>query len=136
MRPGPATRAAWFVDASLAFSLPDAVRRHLETAFPKERSSLSALSKSQTRGPESAFHALQWIAQADGSVLPTRRTVRGGRDARLPRCAMTHFGTLRQFTLENRRKRQLYCNLTACSRHLTFALAILCFNKKTSAIEI
>ena len=43
--------------------------------------------------------------------------------------------TLRQFTLENRRKRQLCRNPTALSRHLTFALAVLCLKNKTSATE-
>jgi len=52
------------------------------------------------------------------------------------RRAMTHLQeTLRQFTLENRRKRQLYRNPTALSRHLTFALAVLCSRKEKLATE-
>jgi hypothetical protein len=49
---------------------------------------------------------------------------------------MTHLQeTLRQFTLENRRKRQLYRNPTALSRHLTFALAVLCLKNTRIATE-
>jgi hypothetical protein len=48
-------------------------------------------------------------------------------------CPDTSWGTLQQFTLENRRKRQLYRNPTALSRHLTFALAVLCSRKEQLA---
>jgi hypothetical protein len=60
------------------------------------------------------------IAQADGSVLPMRRTLGGGHNAKVSPTRMAHFQeTHRLFTLENRRKRQLYCNPLR-SRHLTF----------------
>ena len=82
------------------------------------------------------------IAQADGSILPVGRIF---EEAATPGCPQNApFGvlpgtfreTLRQFTLENHRKRQLCCNLTALSRHRTSALAVLCLNHKTSATEI
>ena len=45
------------------------------------------------------------------------------------------FETLQQFTLENRRKRQLYRNRQQRSRHLTSALAVLCAKNETGATE-
>ena len=65
-------------------------------------------------------------AQADGSVLPQGGPSKEAATPTSPKHAMkahalnTLWETLRQFTLENRRKRQLDRNPTALSRHLTF----------------
>jgi hypothetical protein len=141
MRPRPATRAALLVDVPLALSPHNAVRRLPETAFPEERWFLGALFKSQIYGPESTAmtrsDCSSWrLNPSSGEDFP-RRPQRP-----VPtKCVMRHFAlthsweALRQFTLENRRKRQLWCNRTAHSRHRTSALAVLCLNNNASAIE-
>ena len=73
MRPRPATRTALFVDVPLALSLPNAVR-----CVSKPHSGTNARFSTQPANHRSAAMRPQTppaaIAQADGSVLPVRRT--------------------------------------------------------------
>jgi len=104
----------------------------------EECSSLRPHAKRRSRtSPQTPL--AKTAAQADGSVLPQGGPSKEAATPTSPRHAMkayalnTPWETLRQFTLENRRKRQLGRNPTALSRHLTFAMALLCPKPKAPA---
>jgi hypothetical protein len=63
----------------------EAVRRTSRNRVRGERPFLGALYKSCTHRPRVRVPCLAVIAQADGSVLPMRRTFPGGRNPRYPR---------------------------------------------------
>jgi hypothetical protein len=133
MRPRPAIRAALLVDVSLALSLPNAVSRPLETAFARN-ARFPALFESSIDGPESTTDDLQRLLKLTAQSFPRKGLSEEAAPPRSPRHAATRLQeTLQQFTLENRRKRQLYSNRKQRSRHLTFALAVLCSKNETAA---
>ena len=135
MRPGPAIQAALFVDVLLAFSLRHAMRRAFRNRTQRgvlvSPRALRIKSRTEVRKPHPQ-RSLKLAAQS---------FQRGGlsEEAATPKFPQTRhdasFGNLRRFTLENRRKRQLYRNPTALSRHLTSALAILCLMEQIAATE-
>jgi hypothetical protein len=141
MRSHPASGTA-LVCGCLARLFTAARQRHArsETALTRECSFLRTPCESKVHGL-SPQASLAQIAQADGSVLPRGGPSEEAATPTFPKHAMkayalnTPWETLRQFTLENRRKRQLDRNPTALSRHLTFALAVLCSPKDNLATE-
>jgi len=109
MRPRPATRAALLVEVSLALSLRDAVRRPLK---PHSRRML--VSRRSSSHGYWVWAYIRWLAVIASSwrLSPLREEDCPRRPQRqgIPDAPWRVFETLRQLTLENCRKRQLYRN--------------------------
>src|SRR5580704_11519693 len=110
MRSRPATRTALFVDVRLALSPRNAARHPWK---PRLRNAGFPARSSSHRSADLSPHPLdsQQLLKLTAQSFPCGGLFEEAATPRYPRRAMTHLEkTLRRFTLENRRKRQLYSN--------------------------